>query len=109
MWAAAPTHEGGRRLDRPLGDSYSTGAMSKRTLGLVLVAIWVLLGPIAMAFDGCAGCELPCAQMACALVSPVVTPAPELVTSAALPLDHHPATSTVATPELPPKHILSAA
>jgi hypothetical protein len=78
-------------------------------VGLVLVAIWLLLGPVAMAFDGCAGCELPCAQMACAVPAATLTMAPEAVTSASPHVELHPVTSTVATPELPPKHLLSAA
>lgn len=78
-------------------------------VGLVLVAIWLLLGPIAMAFDGCLGCELPCAQMACAVPTPVLAMAPETVTSASPQIELHPVTSTVSTPELPPKYLLSAA
>ena len=78
-------------------------------LGLVLMAVWLLLGPVAMAFDGCAGCELPCAQMACAVPGPALTMAPEAVTSASPQVELHPVTSTVATPELPPKYLLSAA
>jgi hypothetical protein len=83
--------------------------MSKRVWGVVFVAIWLLLGPVAMAFDGCAGCELPCAQMACAVPAPVLTTAPEVVTSANPLIDLRPVTATVATPELPPKYLLSAA
>ena len=84
--------------------------MSNRLIvGLVLVAIWLLLGPVAMAFDGCVGCELPCAQMACAAPGPALTMAPEAVTSANPLIDLRPVTATVATPELPPKHLLSAA
>ena len=78
-------------------------------VGLVLMAIWLLLGPVAMAFDGCLGCELPCAQMACAVPAAVLTLAPEVITSANPQIDLHPVTSTVATPELPPKYFLSAA
>ena len=84
--------------------------MRKRPiLGLVLVAIWLLLGPVAMAFDGCVGCELPCAQMACAVPAPALTMAPEAVTSASPQVELHPVTSTVSTPEPPPKYLLSAA
>jgi len=78
-------------------------------LGLVLMAVWLLLGPVAMAFDGCVGCELPCAQIACAVPAPALTMAPEAVTSASPQVELHPVTSTVSTPELPPKHLLSAA
>lgn len=76
---------------------------------VVLLAIWLLLGPVAMAFDGCMGCDLPCAQMACALPAPTLAPTPGTVESAALQLDLHPVTSTPSTLELPPKSLLSAA
>jgi len=78
-------------------------------LGLVLMAVWLLLGPVAMAFDGCMGCELPCAQMACAVPAPALTMAPEAVTSASPQVELHLVTSTVSTPEPPPKYLLSAA
>jgi len=43
-------------------------AMSARRITVMLaLAVWVLLGPVAMAFDGCtlmgAMCESPCAAM----------------------------------------------
>ena len=77
--------------------------------GLVLLAIWLLLGPVAMAFDGCAGCELPCAQMACAIASPPAALAPESVTSATIQPEPRPVTATPSTLELPPKFSASAA
>jgi hypothetical protein len=84
--------------------------MSKRViLGMVLVAIWLLLGPVAMAFDGCMGCDLPCAQIACAITGPVPTAFPALVTSATVSFELHPITTNPATLELPPKSLLSAA
>jgi hypothetical protein len=76
---------------------------------LVLVAIWLLLGPVAMAFDGCMGCDLPCAQTACATTGPVPTAFPALVTSVALSFELHPITTSPSTLELPPKSLLSAA
>jgi hypothetical protein len=84
--------------------------MSKRViLGMVLVAIWLLLGPVAMAFDGCMGCDLPCAQMACAITGSAPTTFPTLVTSATVSFELHPITTSPATLELPPKSLLSAA
>jgi len=83
--------------------------MSKRTLGVVFVAIWLLLGPVAMAFDGCAGCELPCAQMACALSAPAPSLAPQIMTSAVVQVQSAPVTSAPPALEPPPKHLLSAA
>ena len=84
--------------------------MGKRVImGMVLVAIWLLLGPVAMAFDGCMGCELPCAQMACATTGSVPTAFPALVTSATLSFELHPITTSPSTLELPPKSLVSAA
>jgi hypothetical protein len=42
---------------------------SRRVLGLLIVAAWILLGPIAMAFGGCllmGDCEALCGTLACA-------------------------------------------
>ncbi len=78
-------------------------------MGMMLVAIWLLLGPVAMAFDGRMGCELPCAQMACAIAAPGPTAFPEPVTSATLSFELHPSSTTPSTLELPPKSLLSAA
>jgi hypothetical protein len=84
--------------------------MNRRVvLAFALLAVWLLLGPVAMAFDGCMGCELPCAQMACAVPSPALTLEREAVTSSILQVELHPATTTPSTLELPPKHLLSAA
>lgn len=84
--------------------------MKKRAIaGLALLAIWLLLGPVAMAFDGCMGCELPCAQIACAVPAPAPAVRPEAATSAITQADLHPVTSTPSTLELPPKYLLSAA
>jgi len=48
-------------------------AMSpRRVTVMVVLAVWVFLGPVAMAFDGCtlmgAMCESPCAAMSCIAV-----------------------------------------
>lgn len=83
--------------------------MSKRAWGVVFIAIWLLLGPVAMAFDGCAGCELPCAQMACALSAPAPSVAPEILASGVVQVQSAPVTSAPPALELPPKHLLSAA
>ena len=84
--------------------------MKKRVIcGIVLLAIWLLLGPVAMAFDGCLGCELPCAQTACAIPGPAPVAVPGVVTSAALQVELHPITSIPSTLEHPPKSLLSAA
>jgi hypothetical protein len=83
--------------------------MSKRALGVVFVAIWLLLGPVAMAFDGCTGCELPCAQMACALSAPAASLVPEIMVSAVVQIQSAPVSSAPPALEFPPKHLLSAA
>lgn len=84
--------------------------MSSRMLvGLTLMAIWLLLGPVAMAFDGCAGCELPCAQMACALSALAASLAPETMASRIVQVESAPVSSAPSALELPPKHLLSAA
>jgi hypothetical protein len=47
---------------------------------LAVLVAWVLLGPIAMAFDGCAAmgalCEAPCGSSGCAIVTPTLSMAP---------------------------------
>jgi hypothetical protein len=84
--------------------------MSRRAIaGAVMLAIWLLLGPVAMAFDGCMGCELPCAQMACAIAAPVPTAVPSLISLAVPGPELHPMTAIPSTLELPPKALLSAA
>jgi hypothetical protein len=83
--------------------------MSKGALGVVFVAIWLLLGPVAMAFDGCAGCELPCAQMACALSTPAPKLAPEIMVSGMVQVQSAPVSSAPSALEPPPKPLLSAA
>lgn len=83
--------------------------MSKCALGVVFVAIWLLLGPVAMVFDGCAGCELPCAQMACALSAPAQGLAPEIMVSGIVQVQSGPVSSAPSALEPPPKHLLSAA
>jgi hypothetical protein len=44
-----------------------------RPLVLLVLGLWVLLGPIAMAFASCEGmCEAPCGTL-CAMLSPVAS------------------------------------
>ena len=77
--------------------------------GLALVAVWLLLGPVAMAFDGCVGCDLPCAQMSCTVTTQALAMAPEAVALAGPVPESHLVTATPPTFELPPKSLLSAA
>jgi hypothetical protein len=78
-------------------------------MAVTLLAIWLLLGPIAMAFDGCMGCELPCAQPACAVTSPMLSIAPDAVISAIIQVELHPVAAIPSTPEHPPKPLRFAA
>lgn len=82
--------------------------MPKRAWGVVFIATWLLLGPVAMAFDGCAGCELPCAQMACALSARAPSVAPEVMASGVVEVESAPVSSAPPALELPPKYLLSA-
>lgn len=45
---------------------------ARRITVIVFLAVWVFLGPVALAFDGCtlmgAMCESPCAAMSCIAV-----------------------------------------
>jgi hypothetical protein len=80
--------------------------MSKRVLGVVFVAVWLLLGPVGMAFDGCAGCELPCARVAGALLPAVASLTPEMRVSATVPVESSPVSAGPSALEPPPpKHV----
>ena len=84
--------------------------MSRHGLtAVILLAIWLLLGPVAMAFDGCMGCELPCAQLACAMPSPTLAITSDAVISTITQIELHPVAAIPSTPELPPKPLRSAA
>jgi len=78
-------------------------------MAVTLLAIWLLLGPVAMAFDGCMGCELPCAQLACAMPSPTLAMTPAAVISMIAQVELHPVAAILSTPEHPPKPLRSAA
>ena len=58
-------------------------AMISRRVALTIVAVWLLLGPVAMAFDACEGmgamCEAPCGLPSCAVTPPSLSAAPPLV------------------------------
>jgi len=47
---------------------------------IALLAFWVLLGPMALAFDGCSAmgvaCEGPCGMPSCAILGPTASIAP---------------------------------
>ncbi len=52
----------------------------RRVVALLVLAVWVLLGPVAMAFAGCATmgamCEGPCGTATCATFVPTLSYAP---------------------------------
>lgn len=86
---------------------------SRRAIVLCILAVWVLVGPIAMAFDGCAAmgamCEGPCGISSCAIFSPtlsiVAAPGPSLDVA----VDGHLPASAVAALEPPPKPLSHSA
>ena len=56
----------------------------RRWLTLVLLAAWVLLGPVGMAFDSCAAMMALCDGVPCGVVSAVTDAAPSFAPPAPL-------------------------
>lgn len=83
------------------------------TVALVVLLGWVLLGPIAMAFDACgtmaAMCEGPCGVLACAVAPPTISIAPTPVSSVPLAAAPRLPASTLAGLEHPPRSLLLSA
>jgi hypothetical protein len=82
---------------------------SRRVATAVVLVMWVLLGPLAIAFEGCAGmgamCEGPCGSTSCAGVSPIGgAPAPLTAYLAPRFLDHL-LTVQPSVPDPPPKSL----
>ena len=78
-----------------------------RTLTLVVLALWTVIGPVGMAFDGCAAmggmCEGPCAPTTVSLVPLVPTASlPMVAMIAGSGRDRVPMIAP-AVPHLPPK------
>ena len=78
-----------------------------RWLGLLIAVLWVLAGPIAMAFGGCAAmggmCEAPCGAAAYAPQAPTEQPIlPLVVVLFASPREHVPSVA-LRVAELPPR------
>jgi len=82
---------------------------SRRAIALCILAVWVLLGPIAMAFDGCAAmgamCEGPCGISSCAIFTPALSIAPAPASSLYVAADRHLPANALAALELPPKSL----
>jgi hypothetical protein len=81
---------------------------SRGAITIVLVlAVWVLLGPIAMAFDSCgapaAMCDGPCGAFSCGIAAPTLSIAPAPASLLPTGADRHPLANTFAGIEHPPK------
>lgn len=86
--------------------------MTRRRLVVAMVLVlWVLLGPVGMAFNGCAmmaTCGAPCALTSC--VTPSVSiQAPLPVTSVQAALFISPSSILVKVPTPPPRSLFAAA
>jgi len=82
-------------------------------VAIVVLAVWILLGPVAMAFSGCAlmaaMCEGPCGTAACVTLTPALSSTPALVSSLEAAIDGHLPPSIPAGLEHPPKSLLRSA
>ncbi len=81
-------------------------------VAILMVAVWVLLGPIAMTFSGCASmgamCEGPCGA-ACAIVGPTLSSAPAPASALDPVLELELPAAAPAGLEHPPKSLLRSA
>ena len=79
----------------------------RRLTTLVVLAAWVLLGPLALVFGVCAGmemmCEGPCGLTTCAGLTATSATAPLPVASLEAPPSDHLSTFILKTPDPPPK------
>jgi hypothetical protein len=82
---------------------------SRRILVLCFLAAWVFLGPVAMAFEGCAAmgamCEGPCGVSSCTIFTPALWVAPAPTASLYAAVDQHLPANASAGLERPPKSI----
>jgi hypothetical protein len=70
---------------------------SRGLVTAVVLVVWVLLGPLTVAFGGCPGmgamCEGPCGLTSCGVPTPTSSPAPPPVAYWGFwPSDHFPTT-----------------
>lgn len=82
--------------------------MTLRSILMVaFLAVWVLAGPIAMAFDGCAAmgamCEGPCGMIALSVTPPPLATAPEAVDAVAVGVAQGVPEATARAVDPPPK------
>ncbi len=105
---------GGRNLDtvRSISDTEARRMNSWRVVAVLVLAIWILLGPVAMAFSGCsmgAMCEGPCGTGACAAATPTLSSAPGAVSPVELAPNRQLPANTPTGFEHPPKFLLRSA
>ena len=86
--------------------------MTRRRLVVAMVLVlWVLFGPVGMAFNGCATmgtCGAPCALTSCVMPS-VFMQAPLPVTFVSVALFSPPSSTLVKVPTPPPRSLSIAA
>jgi hypothetical protein len=78
----------------------------KRIVTVMLLAVWVLLGPVGMVFSGCAGmdgCDVLCGTASSAMLMPGTAPTEVRVMPVAVGLDGHLPLADGKVPETPPK------
>jgi hypothetical protein len=79
---------------------------SKRIVTVMLLAFWVLLGPVGMAFSGCAGmdgCDVLCGSISSVESTPSTALAKVPVTAVVIGLDGHLPMPNGNVPDAPPK------
>jgi hypothetical protein len=79
---------------------------SRQVVTVVLLAFWVLLGPVGMAFSGCAGmdgCDVLCGTTSNALLVPGAAPTEVLTHAVDVGLDGQLPLADGKVPETPPK------
>ena len=93
-------------LTREGGPAILRSAMnSRRIVTVMLLLFWVLLGPVGMAFSGCAGmdgCDVLCGTSS-AVLMPSAAPTEIRVRSVEAGLDGHLPMADGNVPETPPK------
>ena len=86
---------------------------TRGAVAILVLAVWVLLGPVAMAFAGCATmaamCEGPCGTATCVAVAPTLSSAPDGVSSLEAAPDRSLPANILASLEHPPKSLLRSA
>lgn len=79
---------------------------SRRIVTVMLLAFWVLLGPVGMAFSGCAGmdgCDVLCGTTSSVVRIPSTAPTEVRVRAVEVGLDGHLPMADGNVPETPPK------